>query len=726
MNSTLNEPLVDNSNQDATDAKIYQQFHQYLSRLVLPGKQQQVPRLSLSAEDAARLGEPQWVGALQHLANSLLACVFSISKELSAGSLLSSEAFDQLFPQSLQNSKVKSWFDIFIKPDVESQTPVGSVSDPESVLNTRALDYFSRFFAAFENQVNNPNTINTDIKKFLDGIKQLDWEDVHQDREDVHQLVEKSVIEQAFQALHHLDEVAALLGITKVSNLFAFESQHLNQPMSLPYLLAVTAALGGSCLAFNNWIVPHAVLYRYPVAEVTEGTADIPPSMYWSIPLVSSVMLTTYLYLQRHPQQRVCSHYMTDQKQSQPATYDYLVQQIQSMGRSLQSLPIISLVATLLQRFYEKMSINWQKLFKNPDSLRDAEYQHPNMLAYHAGLLILEITAFFALLNPSAENALYLMIFTLTAPTISSILSHVLAGLKGLIESGATAQSAQQLQWNSTAITSLALAMTIVMTALTWLDDNPLNVMFEKLMGTNLNNYNAIMGTLGVVALFCCYAFINAGLFAMMTSLVEGLWSPNQRGGLFSDSITAILANLPAYMLSLTLLVTVTGRYCEVAPFLGSECQEAVNQDSGIAGDWTQATISGAMMVKVLFALFAFALTDLPKTLAYFKVEGYKIPELAYLTSAPMRLGVDFILQFVLLLKDAFATQAVTTAHDLSERKVDNTMIKSLVECIQGYASQLSQPCIGLFAQPANASEHDQSYNSNASTDIAVHGPQGV
>ena len=179
-------------------------------------------------------------------------------------------------------------------------------------------------------------------------------------------------------------------------------------------------------------------------------------------------------------------------------------------------------------------------------------------------------------------------------------------------------------------------------------------------------------------------------------------------------------------MMSLTLLVTVTGRYCEVAPFLGSECQEAVNQDSGIAGDWTQATISGAMMVKVLFALFAFALTDLPKTLAYFKVEGYKIPELAYLTSAPMRLGVDFILQFGLLLKDAFATQAVTTAHDLSERKVDNTMIKSLVECIHGYASQLSQPCIGLFAQPANALEHGQSYNSNASTDIAVHGPQGV
>lgn len=720
MNSTLNQPLVSSSHQDANDATIYQQFHQYLSRLVLPGKQQQVPRLSLSAQDLAKLGGPQWVGALQDVANSLLACVFSISKELSAGSLLSSEAFDQLFPQSLQNSKVKSWFDVFIKSDVESQTPV----DPESVLNTRALDYFSRFFTAFENQVNTPNTTNTDIKKFLDGINQLDWEAVHQP-------VAKSVIEQAYRALHHLHDVAALKvtdssDITVRSNPSAFESQHLNQPMSLPYLLAVTAALGGSCLAFNNWIVPHAVLYRYPVAEVTEGTADIPPSMYWSIPLVSSVILTTYLYLQRHPQQRVCSHYMTDQKQSQPATYDYLVQQIQSMGRSLQSLPIISLVATLLQRFYEKMSINWQKLFKNPDSLRDTEYQHPNMQAYHAGLLILEITAFFALLNPSAENALYLMIFTLTAPTISSILSHVLAGLKGLIESGATAQSAQQLQWNSTAITSLALAMTIVMTALTWLDDNPLNVMFEKLMGTNLNNYNAIMGTLGVVALFCCYAFINAGLFAMMTSCVQGLWSPNQRGGLFSDSITAILANLPAYMLSLTLLVTVTGRYCEVAPFLGSECQEAVNQDSGIAGDWTQATISGAMMVKVLFALFAFALTDLPKTLAYFKVEGYKIPELAYLTSAPMRLGVDFILQFGLLLKDAFATQAVTTAHDLSERKVDNTMIKSLVECIQGYASQLSQPCIGLFARQANPSEQDQSYNSNASTVIAAHGSQGV
>ncbi len=720
MNSTLNQPLVSSGHQDANDATIYQQFHQYLSRLVLPGKQQQVPRLSLSAQDLAKLGGPQWVGALQDVANSLLACVFSISKELSAGSLLSSEAFDQLFPQSLQNSKVKSWFDVFIKLDVESQTPV----DPESVLNTRALDYFSRFFAEFENQVNTPNTINTDIKEFLDGINQLDWEAVHQP-------VAKSVIEQAYRALHHLHDVAALKvadssDITVRSNPSAFESQHLNQPMSLPYLLAVTAALGGSCLAFNNWIVPHAVLYRYPVAEVTEGTADIPPSMYWSIPLVSSVILTTYLYLQRHPQQRVCSHYMTDQKQSQPATYDYLVQQIQSMGRSLQSLPIISLVATLLQRFYEKMSINWQKLFKNPDSLRDTEYQHPNMQAYHAGLLILEITAFFALLNPSAENALYLMIFTLTAPTISSILSHVLAGLKGLIESGATAQSAQQLQWNSTAITSLALAMTIVMTALTWLDENPLNVMFEKLMGTNLNNYNAIMGTLGVVALFCCYAFINAGLFAMMTSWVQGLWSPNQRGGLFSDSITAILANLPAYMLSLTLLVTVTGRYCEVAPFLGSECQEAVNQDSGIAGDWTQATISGAMMVKVLFALFAFALTDLPKTLAYFKVEGYKIPELAYLTSAPMRLGVDFILQFGLLLKDAFATQAVTTAHDLSERKVENTMIKSLVECIQGYASQLSQPCIGLFARQANTSEQDQSYNSNASTVAAAHGPLDV
>ncbi len=353
---------------------------------------------------------------------------------------------------------------------------------------------------------------------------------------------------------------------------------------------------------------------------------------------------------------------------------------------------------------------DWQRLVKNPGSLVDADYNVPNVMMYHVVLTAVTAAlygaaAYAGMFNDQAIlDALFLVLSpVILAPTIQVVISHVLESLKHWVETAARSPSGELTFIRSRRITGLALLLAGSMTGMAYVWPNnsySTNPLYRAFMSTDTENYHEMMGFLGPIGFLSCALFVSVLLSGLGSSLGCSLREPSEQGSAFFEFMLSILNFAGLYALIYSAMTVAMGEYCQKDPLLQVECINAVDQSTGLAGDYTQVTITSAFFIKEAFALTQFVFADSPKMGAYLWVMlncdqkgSDRLAAGLWLLSRPTSLVVESLYQIVAYLKEALSPERVAGSSE-EELSFKFLVIQSWFKSGRSIASSTEEPSI--------------------------------
>ena len=484
-----------------------------------------------------------------------------------------------------------------------------------------------------------------------------------------------------------------------------------------------------SKLAVSILLVIALSLYRQGIiyrAEITNDGDVYAHQEVWSWKgieaVIGTALVSSVLLSELYHQYLIGNLIRWPNQQDRQLLRESFYKKAYAMLTNTRDLPVLGRILQIIYRMMSNALKDWQivingKTVNHENQLNpflcDERIFHPEGMWYNGVCALASVTlASLALAdNPSATNGLFWASVFFLSPTVSVILSHVLEGLKSLVESASRSPSGVTTQRFSSTLTMVAF----LIAGLATIFRDEFNPLFGLFMQMNIENYKEIMGssTLAYIGFFCCAGFISVAMTAQLFSLLVSMIHPSTQGSLFFKTSLALLRNSPLYLVLFNWAVVAFGRFCQEDP--SGECANAVD----LAGTVSQITITAAFFIKVNLLIAQAVLTDAPKGAGYclyaYK-HGHAADVLAVvlnLLSSPTKLCVDFLIQLSTCAKDAVYPKTATChgATHPDGMAVCSSAIK-----------RLARPCSGMTLFTSKAQQNGKI----VSTDTTNNPPQNA
>ncbi|MBV53219.1 MAG: hypothetical protein CL816_04030 [Coxiellaceae bacterium] len=627
------------------------------------------------------------------LANGLIQMIWSCSTQLTKQGFFSKNDLDMLIPDSCPKIKQLMAHFVHNKTDEEAGTNQ-PLQSPDAMMQNFANQLMDLLFNANPNEV---QLLIDELKSLTDHLNTLkihNGKTSHTPQPERIQSMLK-IIGDIHEHLYYFDgnfcptvENASHLSSTLSSPLLttngdSHTSTREELTMEQQNNERVVNALfsTSSKLAVSSLLVIAISLYRQGIiyrAEITNDGDVYAHQQIWSWQgdeaMIATALVSSVLLSELYHQYLIGNLIRCPNQQDIQLLGESFHTKAYAVLTNTRDLPVLGRILQYIYRIMSSALKDWQIVI-NGKTVNDEQQLHPYLcdqrifqskgMWYNGVCALASVTlASLALVdNSSATNGLFWASVFFLSPTVSVILSHVLEGLKSLVESASRSPSGVITQRFSSTLTLVAF----LIAGLAAVFRDEFSPLFGLFMQMNIENYKEIMGssTLAYIGFFCCAGFISVAMTAQLFSLLVSMIHPSTQGSLFFKTSLALLRNSPLYFGLFNWAVVAFGRFCQEDP--SGECANAV----GLAGTISQITITAAFFIKVNLLIAQAVLTDAPKGVGYCLYaynRGHLSDVLAValnLLSSPTKLCVDFLIQLSASAKDAVYPKT-STCHGAS------------------------------------------------------------
>ena len=700
----MNEPASSNENTFSQD------FYQHVNKIFSFGVSKESPELS------SKTGYNQ---QSVDLANALLAVLWSTVPSLSRGELMNQNEWNALL-LNLDSYRLMSevFPSLYIQRDLEAMNTEGNhqITDP---FKSSVCDFFIAFFEKCSDQefIKELNNFSQELNSLSDTTANGAQEQGNKgDRYDGKNLIvpdpsKLKAFKETLDSYKDVDQHSCRLGSedsTVVTNPVRTNAS-LHEPLtdeniqkapepiirddinfkhsndqpteaSITAILKVLMSSGYAAgLTFLTWEFFHgAVCYQ---AEIMDSDHQVvvdkgiwsPPMEWVYLTFVVSTAISQVFRAQRLGElNNLDKISWSDWNAYLSNSYQHGKEVLKSTFDPAEVL-VVSRIINFVHAQWLKIFKDWESFRTNSSSLLDADYNEHSVKVYHAVLSALTLGLYVALFsvgffnNKSMLDVAFLALSPfILSPTLQVIISHVLEGLKQWVESASRSPSSQVTGQRSQRITLAAGSLAAIITGMAYgMPGNAVsnNAFVGAFMSTETANYQEMMGDLGPLCFFSCALFVSVLTSGLVSSWFCSLYEPSEQGGVFSNLMLSVTKYAALYALLYSCATVALGQYCSHDPFLPGECVAAVDHDTGLAGLYTQVTLTSAFFVKELYAMSQFALVDSPKMMAYLKeifCGDDRLAGLLWLLSRPSSLGVQTVYEMTAYLYEAFNPKYVS------------------------------------------------------------------